>query len=241
VPARRRGIKILLGLVLVLAILAVIADRVGAAVAQNAAESRLAEDAHFAGKPSLTVHGVPFLTQAVRGKYRNISVSGRLTQLGEINDASLDVDLYGARLPLGDVIRRDIQQIPVDRVQGFVTVPYSELARLSQIPDLVIKPNGSKLDASATVTLPAVGNHITVRGEGELTLVGGKIRVGLTHLSAGSLSVPAAALPAVSDAVTAFIPVPSLPYGLHLDSIQAQPDGLRVSSSATNVVLKRLP
>ncbi len=226
---------------MVLAILLVVADRVGVLVAQSAAESRLAQDAQFEGKPSVTVHGVPFLTQALRGTYRDIAVTGRLRQLGDIGGAGLDAHLHGAQLPLGEVLRRDVQEIPVDRVQGFVTVPYSELARLSGIPGLTITPNGGKLDGSATVTLPALGNDVRVTGEGVLTLVGGEIRIQLTQLSAGSISVPATSLPSVSNAVSALIPVPSLPYGLRLESIVPEPDGLRVLGSASNVVLKRLP
>jgi hypothetical protein len=82
---------------------------------------------------------------------------------------------------------------------------------------------------------------VTVQGEGELTLVNGKIQIRLTHLSAGSVSLPTLALPAVSAGLTALVPVPSLPYGLRLDSIQPEPDGLRVSGSGNDVVLERLP
>jgi LmeA-like phospholipid-binding len=236
----RRAGKILIGLVLVLAVLLVAADRVGATVAQNIAESRLAQDAPFVGRPSVTIHGVPFLSQAVRGRYRDIEISGRLGTLGVIRGAALDVHLRGVQLPLTALVHRDVPDLPVDDVNGTVSISYSELARLSQIPNLTLTPHGSQLDASARVSVPVLGDDVTVTGEGSLTLLDGKIKLQITRLQAGSIHLPSTVLPAVSAAATAVIPVPNLPYGLGLTSVLPTPGGLLVAGAGRNVVLRRL-
>ncbi len=230
----------MIAVVAILAVLLVVADRVGVVVAQNVAASQLRENAQFAGQPSINVRGVPFLTQALRGRYNDIQVSGRLSSLGQIRGAGLNVDLRGAHLPLSDLLRHDVNNVPVDQVQGTVVIPYSELARLSKIPNLTITPNGSRLDASARIDLPVIGGTVDVTGEGKLALVDGKIQVTITELRAGGVTVPSAVLPAVSAAVTGLIPLPELPYGLHLQSITPSSDGLDVAGAGTNVVLRRV-
>jgi hypothetical protein len=237
----RRAWKISIGLVVLFAVLLIIADRVGAMAVERVAESRLAQNAPFAGSPSVVVHGVPFITQAVRGRYDDIEVSGRLSTLGAISGPALDVHLRGVQLPLGQLVRGDVQEVPVEAAEGTVSIPYSEVARLAEIPGLTLTPNGSRLDASAVVTVPMLGGQVRVTGAAALDLVDGQIRVHISELQAGSVSLPATVLPALSTAATALIPVPDLPYGLRLTSVRPGLAGLLVGGTGRNVVSHRLP
>jgi LmeA-like phospholipid-binding len=214
VAARHRA-RVWIGVLVGLVVLLIAADRLGALVARSAAQQRLSQQAAFEGTPTVKINGIPFLTQAVRGVYRDVEVSGQLNQIGQIRTSALDVHLHGAHLPLGDVIRRDVKSVPVDNVAGTLTIPYPEVARLSEIPNLTITPQGSQLRATATTSLPVIGDDVTVTGVGVVTLVDGQIKIELTKVDAGPVGIPAALLPAVSSALSALIPLPTLPYGLH--------------------------
>ena len=234
----RRRTRVWLGILVGLIVLLIAADRLGSLAARSAAQERLAQDAPFRSTPTVKINGVPFLTQAVRGVYRDVEVSGDLNQIGQIQTSSLDVHLHGVHVPLTDVIRRDVQTVPVDDVAGTLTIPYSEVARLSKISNLTITPEGSKLRATATATLPVLGNDVTVTGVGVITLVDGQIKIELTKLNAGPVTIPAALLPTVSSALSAQIPLPTLPYGLHLTEITTGSDGLHVAGAGSDLVLQ---
>lgn len=229
-----RAAVITLGVILALL---VVIDRVGVLVAQNRAESKLATYAQFGKRPTVRVHGVPFLTQVIRGKYRDIEITGPLVSFGDFTVAALDVDLRGAHLPLSTLTSGAVRELPVDRADGTVTVPYPELAKRSRIPGLTLSGSASGLAAGADLSVPALGTvHVT--GRGNVALDGNEVRVTVTELNVGSLGVPSAVIDGLQRQLTAGIALPQLPLGLRLTSLTTTRDGLVVSGSATDIVLR---
>jgi hypothetical protein len=233
----RRLIWLVVAVVAVLAVL-LVGDRVGAYFAQRAAADALQSDAPFDQKPKVTVHGFPFLTQVVAGKYDNVEVAGGGLELGDIRGATLDAHLHGMHLALSDLIHRDVQQVRIDSVNGDVTVPYSELARISGISGLTLSGDQGGIKVTAAVSLPLIGT-VSATGVATVVVSGANIRLSIQSLSgsAGGVTLPQLELNDLSKLLEVPIDIPDLPYGLKITGVGFGPSGVDVQGGAQNVVV----
>ncbi|MCL2780896.1 MAG: DUF2993 domain-containing protein [Actinomycetia bacterium] len=230
---RRLWLTVLIAFVALL----VAADRVGVLVAQRAAASKLAGYAQFADRPSVRIHGVPFLTQVIGGKYDDVAVRADAVRVGALGTAKLDVRLHGLRLSASELIHRKVDQLRVDRVTGTVTWPYQQVAAHAGIAGLTLAPVDGGVAVTASVTVPGFG-ALTVSGSGQFAVVDGSLRLTVRDVrSATSGALPSALAGQLAGALNATIPLPALPYGLRVAGVTAGPDGLAVSGAGANVLL----
>ena len=193
-----RGVKIVIGVLLTLVLLAVVADRVGLLVAELSAESKLASYAQFVDKPNVVIHGIPFLTQAIRGDYDDIQITSGAVQLDQMTGTNLNVHLRGAHIPLGDLIGGSVKQIPVDKVDGTVVVPYDALIARSGVPGLHLSSEGSQVVATGQITLPGTSLSLNITAKGTLDVADGKVRLNVSDVTAnGATLYPIIAAPLV--------------------------------------------
>lgn len=202
--------RLLISLVLLL-VLAGVADRAAAHVAESRVASAIQDAENLQTEPDVTIHGVPFLTQLVRGVYGDVGV--RVTDLSRagVRFAVIDVRLHEAHVPFGDVIRSDVKRIPVDRVDGTALMTYAELDRLV-----------------------GHGVHYSYAGNGAIRVAaaGGVVAAETApHLHGRDLTVLRTAVGSVS------VRLPALPFHLALTSVDATADGVRVAVSAQHVVI----
>jgi hypothetical protein len=233
----RRAVGWLIGLLVVVVIL-VVADRVSAAVAGNVAQRYLAQQAAFESSPSVSIKGFPFLTQAVEGRYGDVEVrsDGPVTIDG-IAATNVAANLHGVHLPLSSVFGGTVSTLPIDSVNGSVTFSYSQVATLTHISGLAIADQGGQLHVSAEVAIPGLNVTGSVSGTAAVTVTNSMLRLSVSQLSVAGLSVPAGVLQQLATTLAAPIALPALPYGLQVDAVTPQPDGLVVVGSAVNVVL----
>jgi hypothetical protein len=234
----RRFIRWLIALVVLVVIVAV-ADRVGATVASNTAGRYLAKQAAFESPPKVEIDGIPFLTQAVEGRYRDVRIRAAEVTLAGVQASNLQANLHGVHLPLHSVLGGHVQTLPIDSVAGSVTFSYAEIEKLaqSQIPGLTLVDQGGQLRVSAKLTVPVVGGSADVTGTGTVTVSGNELTIKVTGVSVAGVSVPSEVISQLEAILAAPIAIPALPYGLHLDSVTAGPAGLMATGSARNVVL----
>jgi hypothetical protein len=231
-----RLVRVLLVLVVAILVLLGVADRVAAHYAQGAAGDFLASHAAFDQKPKVKVHGFPFLTQALSGRYDDVEVSGRGLRVGDFRDASLDARLRGVHLALGDVIGNKATALRVDSASGTVTLSYAEVARATGVAGLSLTDAGRSVQATAQVTVPTVG-VVSVRATADVVVSGSTLHLLIKSVSAVGASVSSAALQPFVDSVQVPIQLPALPYGLTLTSITASGAGLVATGAARNVVI----
>ncbi|MDM4777941.1 DUF2993 domain-containing protein [Micromonospora sp. b486] len=142
-------------LLLVLAGLLVVADRVAAGVAERAIADQVRQeiakqDAQSAA-PQVEVGGFPFLTQVLDGRYERISI--QLTDVrGDVQgDAvevpKLDVDARNVTASL-DTLRSGRGEVVAESVDGRGTVTYESLAKLLDRPGLTLGERNGKLAAT---------------------------------------------------------------------------------------------
>ena len=232
---------IVLAVVAVLAILALavaLLDRTCATLAERKASEFLS--APFGHPATVRVHGRPFLTQALRGRYGSVEVHGPL-RVGEISGATLVAQLTNAYLPLRDLLGRRARELPCEHVEGRIVLPYGELARVARIPGLVLAYESKRLMASAAlpVPVPGISQLARVGGEAVLSLSGnGAVWLRIRGVSVAGFALPTMVLNQLLPSLNVPIPLPPLPYGLRLDELRPSEGGLIVEGSADAVVFK---
>jgi hypothetical protein len=231
---------VIVGAVLVILVLsAALADRLCATLAERKASEYLTEP--FGHPPTVRVHGTPFLTQALRGRYRDITVSGGGLRIGEIAGATLDAHLHLASLPPRELLGGRATELPCERVEGRLVLPYGEIARVSRVPGLALNYERDRLVASASLPIPGLGQVARVSGTAVLSVVDGVVWLRVRGLAVAGFSVPTLVISQLLRALTVPIPLPPLPYGLRLDELRASASGLVVSGSADHVVFAAPP
>ncbi|MFF5173913.1 DUF2993 domain-containing protein [Micromonospora sp. NPDC000089] len=244
---RRRGRKALVSLVVLLVILAgllVVGDRVAAGVAErriaDQVEQEVAKQNAQSSRPKVDVGGFPFLTQVVAGRYERISIV--LTDVqgpvqGEtVSLPRLDVDARNVRASL-DTLRSGQGDVVAESVDGTGTVTYDSLAKLLDRPGLKLGEQNGKLVVTAPVDI--LGQKLTVAGTADVVVAeNGKIALKFNDLSAEGLpAVPLAKtlLNNYARGISIDVPLPQLPFQLNVRKVEPKPEGLTVTADAKDV------
>ncbi|GII93395.1 LmeA family phospholipid-binding protein [Sinosporangium siamense] len=224
--------KLIVGLILLAIALAVV-DRVAVSGAQSEIARQIAASYNLRGEPEVTIEGIPFLTQAVSGRYDEIKLkTGPMTQRG-VRLKEVEATLYGVDAPLLALIQnvgRD--KIRADRVVGSVVISHDTLK--ARAPSgIEIKGEGDRLSASGDVVIANV--KVPVKAFMKFQVIKGGIRLSPEDVTlAGGIPVPEN----VTRSLTYDVPVRDLPLGLRLTDVRSVPEGLRVSGEAEDVALR---
>ncbi|HEV7205306.1 MAG TPA: DUF2993 domain-containing protein [Jatrophihabitans sp.] len=234
-----------LGIVAAVAVLAVLAlavallDRVCVALAERKASEYLSQP--FGHPATVRVHGTPFLTQALRGRYNQVDVSGGGLRVGDMTGATLTAHLTNIYLPLRELLGGRTTELPCEQVTGQIVLPFGELARAARIPGLELRLVDDQLVASAALPVPGISQLARVSGEAVLSLDnGGSVWLRIRGVSVAGISLPGIVLNQLLPTLNVPIPIPELPYGLRLHELRPSPSGLVVAGSAEAVVFRRL-
>jgi LmeA-like phospholipid-binding len=232
---RRTGcLVVLVVLLLILGGVLVVADRIGARVAEGRVAEQVAARGGLTGEPAVDITGFPFLTQALSGEYEDIRISLTAEELGQPAGTRADVALRGVHVPLSDVLSGSVRQIPVDRVDGTATLSYALLA--SQLGgDTVLAPEGDRVRITRSVEM--LGFDFTLTAVGTVALDGQDVVVDVEDASAGAVDVPDFVLRQAEDLLDLSYQVPALPFGLQLTSVRPTAEGVDVAVEATDTVL----
>lgn len=219
----------------------VVGDRVALSYAQKTVAEKLGGQAPFTSAPEVTADGFPFLTQAVSGKYQHITVDGSGLTLGSLRDVRFHADLHGVHVPLSDVLSGTVRTIPVDRADGDVVISYAEFARQTGIDGLTITQKDGKLTVTAPVRvkLAFFDETFDVVGDGRIAAAKGSndLQLSVDGIAVAGVSLPGFAVSFISDYLNDQVTLPDLPYGLQLQSVTAQDDGLHVAVAGTGLTI----
>ena len=230
----------LIGTLVVLIVLAVAVDRIGALVAQHEVAVQLKKKMDLSDTPKVTIHGIPFLTQVIDGKYDDIQVRAKGLHAEQINDFSANVHLHGAKADIGDLIRGKIDKLPVDRVSGTVDFPYDDLATASKITGLTLSQAGNAVRAQLPTTVAGQAVTLTATVQPELTVQNSvpTLSVKATSVGVNGISLPPAQQEQLQNKANFSVKLSDLPFGVQLQSVKVQKDGLRVSATAKHITLR---
>lgn len=234
----RRVIVVVVGLALVLIGL----DIAARAAAQTVLARHLQASEGLRQRPSVTVHGVPFLWQVITGDYERVET--RLRQVptgGDLRLDSVDVRLTGVHLPLTALLGSGVTQIPVDAVQATGTTTFDALETQvnAEIPNglatVEIGYGGTdRLAVNATYT--GLGGPVEVSGTATLSISRGELILTLPEDSLAQ--IPDLFRPTVSRLLAQTVSMQQLPFGLAPTRVGVTPDGVTVTAAADDVVLR---
>lgn len=216
--------RLLIGFVLLVIIVIVVADRVTASVAAHVLADKLQSDEHLPSKPSTSIGGIPFLTQAFGGKYNDVTVTAHDFVTDGVQVSTLTVHLHGVHIPLSKVVGGSVHQVPIDHVNGTALVTFAEMQSYLAGKGVHVTfhrgPGGSlQLQEALTVHHKKIAVSASVR----LSLTDNIITLNLT-----GASLPTTALP---------VPLQGLPFRVNLHSVTVKSDGVSATGTADHVTL----
>ena len=223
-----------------LLVLAAVADRVAAAVAARELAAQLQAQAGLAAPPEVEVGGVPFLTQALAGRYDRIDVTARDVPAGEVEGTALTLrtltaTLRGARVPLSDALSGTVSSVPVDRVDARVLLPYDALARRAAGASVTVAPAGDRLRVRGTVRL--LGRDVQASALSRLRVDGDALVVTAESFDVGGGLADRLVTRALRERFDLRVELGRLPYGLAVEGVQVQEDGLALTAASADAVL----
>lgn len=248
-PRRRWGRRLLITLIVLLIIAGIaliVLDRFAASFAEREIANRVAQQvssqqAHSA-TPEVSIRGVPFLTQVVSGRYREIDILLRDFSAPAGNDRTvrmpaLDIQARDVRAPL-ETLRTRQGSIIATTVTGTGTVDYPSVAALIGRKGVTLAAKDGKL--AVTAPLSALGRSVTVTGTADLAVAGDVLRIRFADLTAAGLPanpLVQGLLRAYAEQISIDVKVPPLPLRLHVRGVQPRPEGLLVTTGADEVPL----
>lgn len=247
-PRRRWPRRLLITLLVLLVLLAgvfVVADRVAADVAEraiaNQVRQEMAKQEIRSSSPEVGVGGFPFLTQVFAGRYESISIllrdvqgpaQGRTVRVPELEVQARNVTATIQTLRSGQ------GEVVAESVTGTATISYGTVAAFIDQEGLTLVERDGKL--AVTAPLDVLGQRVTVRGTADLTIDDNQVAIRFAELTADGLPANPTAqalVNAYAQQISVRVPLPTLPYGLEIQEVRALPEGLAVTASAQDVPL----
>ena len=226
----------LLIVLVVLAALLVAADRVGVVVAQNRLASEIQQQLDLDAKPDVSIRGIPFLTQAIRGTYKDIRMQLPDVDAGDVQDLSVNARLQGAHVSLSDALGGNVDRIPVDQISGTLLIPYDQLARASGISGLTITREGDSLRLTGSVQV--LGRSIKAEAVGRVEVNDGRIAINAEQAKVAGIPVPQAVLDQAARLLSFRVQPRNLPLNLRITAVRLADGGLLVDAVSDDVVLR---
>jgi hypothetical protein len=233
-PVRRRARWpwVLLSIVVVLALLFVVADRVALHFAEDKAASTLQSSQHLSTKPDVSVGGFPFLTQLLAGEFDDVTISADNISVG--NDAmtlkSVVVHLQHVTVP------RDYSSVRARTAQADAQAGYDQLSQALHVQvrngghgRLVAKPTVHIAGQTFTGTVSAVPQASSQRG---ITFTDPRLKV-------SGVQLPSVAAHALVSVFSRAISLAGLPFHITVTGVSVTDSGLVLHLAGRNLVYER--
>lgn len=230
--------RILAVLVIAAFVALVVVDRLAVSAAQRAIALKVRDAAQLGSTPLVSIHGFPFLTQAVRGKYHQIDVTGHGIHRGGVRIDTVHAAFFGVHVSLRSALAGKVSAVPIDRNTGDLLITYADLDSYLARRHLVVTPTGASLAVSGELSVSgapvaASATYTPVLSGTTLVFapVGSSLRLGGAAVSPGQQA-------AVRQALTLTVALgDKLPFGLQVRTLRVLATGLRIDAAATGLVV----
>ena len=193
-------------------------DRLAVVAADRVVAARIQTQENLSTKPSVSIGGFPFLTQAIGGTYDDVTLTVHHFRRSVVAVDTITVELRGVHVPLGSVFSQHLSSVPVDSATARVLLSYADLNNYLRGKGISVEPaGGHEVRISGSVTVAGQ----TVSASGTATI----------EVQSDSLLLRAA------NAVSVAIPLAGLPFGIALRSATATNRGIQVTATAQGLVL----
>lgn len=226
--------------VVVLGGAAVLADRGLAMAAGNATAHQVRIHEGLKEDPSVEYRGFPFVSQALRGRFRAVDVTARDVVRGGLTIDRIDAHLEGVRIKLDEALKGRVGAVPIREGSATVLITYNDLqAWLAGKPGATrFEVRGADVVAVSTFGVPGAG-EVTVEGTPKVTVANGRLRVSAANVraTAGSTRLSATLAAQAAARMSFVIPLTDLPFGITIGSARLTGSGLVVDAAAEGLVI----
>ncbi|HEX8508490.1 MAG TPA: DUF2993 domain-containing protein [Propionibacteriaceae bacterium] len=230
--ARRAGLALVL-VVVVLALLIVVADRVGQQVVERRVAQQLQTELGTASPPSVDIEGFPFVTQVLRRSFSSVHVVAEDVQAPDQPTKVKQVDLR-----LHDVTSQDnFATSTAARVDGTATLDYPTAQKLTGQPLRYAREG--RVEVSQPTDLMGVPVTARVIGRPVVDAADQTLSLGDPELTVAGVDVPDTTSKALLDSIVKPAPVRGVPFGLKIIDVTAMPEGLVAGVQGSDVTFSR--
>jgi LmeA-like phospholipid-binding len=227
---RRRGSRITLITVIVVLVLLVVSDFAARAYTENQMASQVQSSLGLSGKPKVTIHGFPFLTQLLARDFKTVTVTASNETIkvsgagsGLLEIASLNATLNGMHI-------HGFNSATIDHFTATALVTFTALGDVGGVPSGVTLAADGPNQIKATVSLFGLfSDSATV----QVTQSGpDQINVKVTDFG----GIPASALGNLANFT---VTIPELPAGVTIQSVTVTQQGLQITVTGQNTTLSQ--
>jgi DUF2993 family protein len=219
---RHRGLKITAIVVVVLLVLAVIADRVAVKLADNEVADQI-KSAGFPVKPSVSIKGFPFLTQVAAKNFHQIDISASNVQEGALEIASVRATMHGVH------VNSSFNGATVDQTNGTALITFAGLSNATGLGDGIKLSNAGHNQLKATLSLGPISTDALAQ-----VARTGPHQIEVKIVSASDLPVSA-----LGDHQDFTFSMPSLPAGMTIQNVSVTGAGVQISISGTHTTFSQ--
>ncbi|MEU4227584.1 DUF2993 domain-containing protein [Nonomuraea sp. NPDC026600] len=218
--------KLIIFLIVLVVLLAVV-DRVAVAGVQRDLANRIGAAADLNSTPTVTIEGIPFLTQAVSGRYPEVRFNLGTLTYGGVPVKNLQGVAYDVTAPLADVLQNRAN-VRAGRLTVRGTLTRATIDKYAP-QGVKISGNGQRLVASGEVTVGV--SKVKFNAELRVQVTDGGIKLQAEKIQ----GVPAA----LAQFVTYTIPFKGkLPFDVKVTGVKSVTDGLEFAAEASDVPLR---
>lgn len=232
--------KLLVGVLLVLVLLTVV-DRVAVNVAEGQISDRVRTGAELDVRPRTDVAGFPFLTQVLRGRYKQVSFDIDGLEREGLRLSEIRIDAEGVRVDLGDLLSGTVNSVPVDHARGEVLLGYDDLnaylANRVEVPKVTVGRSGSDLRVTGSVDIPVLNRPVSLSGNATVGISGENVTLLPEAVEAVTGFLPEFAQGSAREALTVRFAIRGLPLGVRLDRATVTERGILFTAVADGVTL----
>jgi hypothetical protein len=217
-------------------------DRLAVGIVQGQIAAHVQSAEGLASRPTVKVHGFPFLTQVVNGTYTEVEIDVTGLVKDKLRIDHLQLDARGVKVDLGDAVRGAVRQVPVREGTVRAGIAFTSI-------DDAVAANARNLARITTSAVP--GSRSRVRIDGALTLPGGPYRVsGAADVAITDSRLRVTPLPDVLNLVplvvrerarallTTSMTLPALPFGIRIRSATVSSQGVLLVADARGLLIR---
>lgn len=232
-----RGLKIT-GVLLILVLgLLVGADRIAVSVAQTKLADAIAQQYSLASKPTVSIGGFPFLTQAIGGDYTSIRINAKDIPAGDAGTVDADVTWQDLMLPLSDVLSGNISNAISKHVVARVSLTAAQISKLVGQQVTVKRIDDSTAQLSTTIS--ALGITLPITADIKIEPAEHALTLSVLSVSAGSAKVPSSVKSTIAGALNVTFPLPSITASLTPTKTDVQDGEVTIIAEGDDVALRR--
>ena len=222
----------------VLVLLLVAADRVAVVIAERQVATQLQSTGDLSVRPSVSIKGVPFLTQALAGTYDEVELRAEDVTAGNGRLSLFTASLTGVQVPLSDALSGSVTSVPVSSLTATVLLSYADLQGRLADRRLSVSPGPRGL-LRVTGSVTVLGRTVSASALSRVTLSGTNVVVTAERFEVGARPADRVITAALGKRLDFTARIGELPYGLTLTGVSIQQAGVVATATARETVLTR--